>query len=107
MQESSLPTSSQKACVGALLPQPPELTPTPLCFHCPAACRLPSVVEYYGAFHDDAHLYIIMEYCGGGDLLEKLLHDKKAMHEKRVAVEVAVPCLSILGTLHDMRIIHR
>lgn len=69
--------------------------------------RLPSVVEYYGAFHDDAHLYIVMEYCGGGDLLEKLLRDKKAMHEKRVAVEVALPCLSILRTLHEMRIIHR
>lgn len=65
------------------------------------------MVEYYGAFHDDAHLYIVMEYCGGGDLLEKLLRDKKAMHEKRVAVEVALPCLSILRTLHEMRIIHR
>ncbi|KAL4449408.1 hypothetical protein ABPG77_007052 [Micractinium sp. CCAP 211/92] len=69
--------------------------------------RLPSVVEYYGSFHNEAHLYIIMEYCGGGDLLEKLLRDKKAMHEKRVALDVALPCLSILGTLHDMRIIHR
>lgn len=69
--------------------------------------RLPSVVDYYGAFHDDAHLYIIMEYCGGGDLLEKLLRDKKAMNEKKVAIEVAYPCLSILKTLHEMRIIHR
>ena len=44
------------------------------------AChRLPSIVEYYGAFHDEAHLYIVMEYCGGGDLLEKLLRDKKAL----------------------------
>jgi len=65
------------------------------------------VVEYYGAFHDDAHLYIVMEYCGGGDLLEKLLRDKKAMNEKKVALEVALPCLSILRTLHEMRIIHR
>lgn len=40
-------------------------------------CSLPSVVEYYGAFHDEAHLFIVMEYCGGGDLLEKLLRDKK------------------------------
>ncbi|PRW60302.1 kinase [Chlorella sorokiniana] len=69
--------------------------------------RLPSVVDYYGAFHDDARLYIVMEYCGGGDLLEKLLRDKKAMNEKKVAIEVAYPCLSILQTLHEMRIIHR
>ncbi|PSC75138.1 exostosin-like glycosyltransferase [Micractinium conductrix] len=69
--------------------------------------RLPSVVEYYGAFHDEAHLFIVMEYCGGGDLLEKLLRDKKAMNERRVAQEVALPCLSILKTMHEMRIIHR
>ena len=95
----------------------PLLAPT-LCMHPPPAptqpprcptltSRLPSVVEYYGAFCDDARLYIVMEHCGGGDLLEKLLRDKKAMSERRVAVEVAQPCLAILRTLHEMRIIHR
>jgi serine/threonine protein kinase len=64
-------------------------------------------VEFYAAFHDDAHLYIVMEHCSGGDLLEKLLRDKKAMSEARVAAEVAMPCLSILATLHEMAIIHR
>lgn len=73
----------------------------------PPPRRLPSVVDYYCAFHDQGHLYIVMEYCGGGDLLEKLLRDKKAMNEKKVAIEVAYPCLSILQTLHEMRIIHR
>ncbi|EFN60027.1 hypothetical protein CHLNCDRAFT_14465, partial [Chlorella variabilis] len=67
----------------------------------------PTIVEYYGAFHDDAHLYIVMEHCGGGDLLEKLLRDKKAMNERKVAVEVAYPCLAILKKMHEMRIIHR
>lgn len=65
------------------------------------------MVEWYAAFCDDARLYIVMELCGGGDLLEKLLRDKKAMSERRVAVEVAQPCLAILRTLHEMRIIHR
>lgn len=83
-------------------PAPAPSAPRHLC-----PCRLPSVVYYYGAFHDEAHLYIVMEYCGGGDLLEKLLRDKKAMNEKKVAIEVALPCLSILKTLHEMRIIHR
>ena len=69
--------------------------------------QLPSVVDFYGAFHDDASIYIIMEYCAGGDLLEKLLRDKKAMNEKKVALEIALPCLTILQKLHDVRIIHR
>lgn len=29
------------------------------------------------------------------------------MNERRVAQEVALPCLSILKTMHEMRIIHR
>eukprot|EP00887_Chlorella_sp_A99_P003163 scaffold9.g3163.t1 len=71
--------------------------------------QLPSVVDFYAAFHDDTAIYIVMEYCSGGecDLLEKLLRDKKAMNEKRVALEIALPCLSILQQLHEMRIIHR
>lgn len=73
----------------------------------PTLPSLPSIVEFHAAFHDDAHLYIVMEHCSGGDLLEKLLRDKKAMSEARVAADVALPCLAILARLHSMAIIHR
>ncbi|KAI3429522.1 hypothetical protein D9Q98_005611 [Chlorella vulgaris] len=69
--------------------------------------RLPSVVDYYGAFHDEKHVYIVMEHCGGGDLLEKLLRTKRGMSERTVALEVALPCLAVLQCLHELRIIHR
>ena len=39
--------------------------------------------------------------------MEKLLKDKKAMNEKKVAIEVAIPMLTILKQLHAMKIIHR
>jgi hypothetical protein len=65
------------------------------------------VVDYYGAFHDEKHVYIVMEHCGGGDLLEKLLRTKRGMSERTVALEVALPCLSVLQCLHELRIIHR
>ena len=49
----------------------------------------------------------VMEHCGCGDLLEKLLREKKAMNERRVAVEVALPCLTALARMHEQRIVHR
>lgn len=81
---------------------------THISIHLHAPCRsLPSVVDYYGAFHDEKHVYIVMEHCGGGDLLEKLLRTKRGMSERTVALEVALPCLSVLQCLHELRIIHR
>lgn len=48
-----------------------------------------------------------MEYCSGGDLLEKLLRDKRPMSERRAAVHVARPLLMTLSHLHSLKIIHR
>lgn len=68
---------------------------------------MPNVVDFYGAFQDDRYFYIIMEYCPGGDLLEHLLRDRKAMSERRAALEVARPLLTTLASLHTLNIIHR
>lgn len=43
----------------------------------------------------------------GGDLLEKLLKEKRAISERRVAITVAIPCLVTLRHLHAVDIIHR
>lgn len=74
---------------------------------CIAACRVPNVVDFYGCFQDEDHVFIIMEYCAGGDLLEHLLRDKKAMSERRAAADVARPLLEVLARMHALRIIHR
>ncbi|KAG7666755.1 hypothetical protein Ndes2437B_g08469 [Nannochloris sp. 'desiccata'] len=69
--------------------------------------RVPNVVEFYSAFQDDDYYYIVMEYCPGGDLLEFLLRDRKAMSERRCAANVAYPLLATLSRLHELNIIHR
>ena len=48
-----------------------------------------------------------MEHCSGGDLLEQLLKEGRAMTEQRVALEVALPVLTSLSHIHNLRIIHR
>ena len=44
--------------------------------------------HYIGAFQDSKQIYIVMEHASGGDLLEQLLKEGRAMTEKRVVREV-------------------
>eukprot|EP00775_Hariotina_reticulata_P004227 gene4227-4476_t len=68
---------------------------------------VPHTTAYTGAFQDSKQIYIVMEYCGRGDLLEQLLKEGRAMAEKRVVREVVLPTLTALSYLHAAGIIHR
>ena len=70
-------------------------------------CRVPSVTAFLAAFQDSKQIYIVMEHCAGGDLLEQLLKEGRAMTEQRVALEIALPILTALSHIHQLRIIHR
>lgn len=72
-----------------------------------AACRVPLITYFIAAFQDSKQIYIVMEHCSGGDLLEQLLKEGRAMTEQRVALEVALPVLTSLSHIHNLRIIHR
>lgn len=71
------------------------------------ARRIPHTTAYTGAFQDSKQIYIVMEHCKGGDLLEQLLKEGRAMPEKRVVREVVLPTLTALAHLHAAGIIHR
>jgi hypothetical protein len=68
---------------------------------------VPHTTAYTGAFQDSKQIYIVMEHCSGGDLLEQLLREGRAMAEKRVVQEVVLPTLTALAYLHAAGIIHR
>ena len=70
-------------------------------------CRVPLITTFLAAFQDSKQIYIVMEHCSGGDLLEQLLKEGRAMTEQRVALEVALPILTALSHIHQLRIIHR
>ena len=70
-------------------------------------CRVPLITQFYGAFQDAYQIFLVMEYCAGGDLLDRLLEEGRAMAERRVILEVAVPLLKTLQHLHSYSIIHR
>ena len=68
---------------------------------------VPSTVRFLAAFDDEGKVHIVMEACGGGDLLERLLHEGRAFSEARAAAEVAAPLLHCLASLHALSIVHR
>ncbi|KAF6256795.1 kinase-like domain-containing protein [Scenedesmus sp. NREL 46B-D3] len=68
---------------------------------------VPHTTAYTGAFQDSKQIYIVMEHCSGGDLLEQLLREGRAMAERRVVREVVLPSLTALAYLHAAGVIHR
>jgi len=68
---------------------------------------VPLVTRFYGACQDRKHIYLVMELCPGGDLLELLLREGRAMAESRVAASFALPLLMALARMHALHVIHR
>lgn len=66
----------------------------------------PNIVRLYEAFEDDGAVYLVLELCGGGDLLERVAAPTDSVPEK----EAAMLLLQILGGiqhLHLHGIVHR
>jgi len=73
------------------------------------SCRDISIVSYFGSCVKEPLLWILMEFCGCGsvlDLLKKLNKEEKNLHEDQIAAIVTF-VLKGLVYLHSRGIIHR
>ncbi|CAD7929357.1 unnamed protein product [Amoebophrya sp. A25] len=62
-------------------------------------------VQLYACFHDDAHLYMIMEFLQGGDLIS-LLCERKRLSESETRFYIA-ELIEALDYIHSMGFVHR
>jgi len=69
--------------------------------------NIPNIVQFYGSFRDTERVFLIMELCEGGDLLEVLLARKVPFSERRAIQKIAVPLLTSVACVHSLNIIHR
>ncbi|XP_072547133.1 serine/threonine-protein kinase Nek3 isoform X2 [Salminus brasiliensis] len=72
-----------------------------------AKMKHPNIVAFRESFEDDGHLYIVMEFCGGGDLLQTIQQQKGCLFSADVILRwFSQMCL---GTkhIHDKRVLHR
>lgn len=66
-----------------------------------------NIVKYYNSFKTKSNLYIFMEFCEGGDLLEMMNKNKKNINENK-ALQFIYPISLALNYLYKThKIIHR
>uniref|UniRef100_F7ACS2 non-specific serine/threonine protein kinase n=1 Tax=Ciona intestinalis TaxID=7719 RepID=F7ACS2_CIOIN len=69
--------------------------------------RHPNIVQYTESFEENGHLYIIMEYCEGGDLYALINKQRGIPFPERQVLSWFVQLCLALKHVHDRKILHR
>ena len=69
-------------------------------------CQHPNTIKLYDVFETADHIYIVMEYCKGGDLFSYIEKRGFRLPEKRAAEIIHKLCTSVYF-LHQYGIVHR
>lgn len=65
----------------------------------------PNIVKFYETYQDDKFFHLVMEYCSGGELLERIVEDGQ-LREGEAAI-IMRKTFSAVKYLHDKGICHR
>ena len=65
----------------------------------------PNVIKLYETYEDSKCFHIVMEYCSGGELFEKVI-DQGAYNEPQAAI-IIHKILSAINHLHERNMVHR
>ncbi|KAK9968956.1 hypothetical protein ABG768_027173 [Culter alburnus] len=69
--------------------------------------RHPNIVTFYKSFYDRNNLYILMEYCDAGDLMNRIKMQRgKPFTEQQIVDWFVQICLG-LKHIHDRKVLHR
>lgn len=64
------------------------------------------IVEFIAAYEDSVNVYIVMELCKGGELMDHILSRSQPYPESK-AVDLVWQVLTAVAYMHDKNIIHR
>ena len=65
----------------------------------------PNIIKFYETYQDNKYLYIVMEYCGGGELLDRIIEKKHLSEEESCAIMFKI--LSAINYIHKRKVVHR
>lgn len=65
----------------------------------------PNIINFFETYQDSKYLYIVMEYCSGGDLMDRLLQ-KRYLAEREVC-QIMFKLFSAINYVHQKKIVHR
>lgn len=66
-----------------------------------------NVVQFYNAFEDDSYVYIVMELCEGGELLDRILARKDSRYSEKDAAVIVRQMLKVAAECHLHGLVHR
>uniref|UniRef100_A0A5B6ZR43 non-specific serine/threonine protein kinase n=1 Tax=Davidia involucrata TaxID=16924 RepID=A0A5B6ZR43_DAVIN len=66
-----------------------------------------NVVHFYNAFEDNSYVYIVMELCEGGELLDRILAKKDSRYTEKDAAIVVRQMLKVAAECHLHGLVHR
>jgi calcium-dependent protein kinase len=66
-----------------------------------------NVVHFYNAFEDDNYVYIAMELCEGGELLDRILAKKGSRYSEKDAAVIVRQMLKVAAECHLHGLVHR
>ncbi|XP_056144870.1 serine/threonine-protein kinase Nek5 [Lampris incognitus] len=67
----------------------------------------PNIVAFFRSFQERNNLYIVMEYCDGGDLLKKINMQRGVPFTEEQIVDWFVQICLGLKHIHDRKVLHR
>ncbi|XP_076872459.1 serine/threonine-protein kinase Nek1 isoform X2 [Brachyhypopomus gauderio] len=67
----------------------------------------PNIVQYKESFEENGCLYIVMDYCEGGDLFKKINNQKGVLFPEDQILDWFVQICLALKHVHDRKILHR
>ncbi|KAL2662511.1 hypothetical protein AAZX31_02G046200 [Glycine max] len=66
-----------------------------------------NVVQFYNAFEDDSYVFIVMELCEGGELLDRILAKKDGRYTEKDSAVVVRQMLKVAAECHLHGLVHR
>ncbi|CAD8095209.1 unnamed protein product [Paramecium primaurelia] len=69
-------------------------------------CRCDNIVKYFGSYHSNGQLWLIMEYCQGGSVIELIKSLQNPLPEEIIAT-ILYQTLKGIDYMHSHKKIHR
>lgn len=65
----------------------------------------PHIVSIKGAFEDDKSVHLVMDFCAGGELFDRII--ERGHYSERQAAELTKTIVGVVETCHSLGVMHR
>lgn len=72
-----------------------------------AGMKHPNIVTFFSSFQENSRLFIVMEYCDGGDLMQRIQRQRGVLFSEDQILCWFVQISLGLKHIHDKKILHR